>query len=208
MIEIKLNLFSEFILNKFNGLDTEIQLCDCGNFTLVKGQTKSDVIVSIKDCAEEFSEKFKEYQIKNTIDLIEYKNSIENRTEFCFSYKKNDKLKNTFYYNFSSFPYGFSMNQGKLLFFYFHLIYEKLPSNYLYEELYFDVNIDENNKVLFKVIKDNQEDENMKSLIEDCFSFNLKEIEEYIKEMDLEKLILNPNHKLFSDFNIEDFILL
>jgi L-cysteine desulfidase len=78
----------------------------------------------------------------------------------------------------------------------------------LYEELYFDVNIDENNKVLFKVIKDNQEDENMKSLIEDCFSFNLKEIEEYIKEMDLEKLILNPNHKLFSDFNIEDFILL
>lgn len=208
MIKTKLNLFSEFILSKLENSNSEIQLSDCTNFISIKGMTDSKELVSIKDCVEEFNTKYVDYQIRNTIDLLEYKETIPVRTNYRFEFTNIISENNISYFDYSEFPFGFSLSQGKLLYFYFKMIVEKLPSDYIYKCLRFNVEITERGETNFTMYRDFHEDEKLTSIIKDCFDFNIKSIEDIVKKMDLEQFILNPSVNIFEDFIVEDFILL
>ncbi len=208
MIKTKLNLFSEFILSKLENSNSEIQLSDCTNFISIKGMTDSKELISIKDCVEEFNAKYIDYQIRNTIDLLEYKDKIPVRNKYQFDFTNFSLENNISYFDYSEFPFGFSISQGKLIYFYFRMIVEKLPPDYLYKYLRFNVEVAEKGEINFNLYRDFNEDEKLSSVIRDCFDFNIKSIENIVKKMDLEKLILNPNINMFEEFVVEDFILL
>ena len=208
MIKTKLNLFSEFILSKLENSNSEIQLSDCTNFISIKGMTDSKELISIKDCVEEFNAKYIDYQIRNTIDLLEYKDTIPVRNKYLFDFTNFSLENNISYFDYSEFPFGFSISQGKLIYFYFRMIVEKLPPDYLYKYLRFNVEVAEKGEINFNLYRDFNEDEKLSSVIRDCFDFNIKSIENIVKKMDLEKLILNPNINMFEEFVVEDFILL
>lgn len=208
MIKTKLNLFSEFILSKLENSNSEIQLSDCTNFISIKGMTDSKELISIKDCVEEFNAKYIDYQIRNTIDLLEYKDKIPVRNKYQFDFTNFSLENNISYFDYSEFPFGFSISQGKLIYFYFRMIVEKLPPDYLYKYLRFNVEMTEKGEINFNLYRDFNEDEKLSSVIRDCFDFNIKSIENIVKKMDLEKLILNPNINMFEEFVVEDFILL
>lgn len=208
MFSTKLNLFSEFILSKIGDFDSELQLCDCKNFIIIKGYTTSKNLISFKELTDDFNRKYCDYKIENTIDLLEYVNELSPKNNYTFNFENTNKELNNIFFKLSEFPYGFSMNQGKLLYFYFKFIVEKLPPNYFFKKITFEVNIDEKKKIDFLVYRDMELDENIVSLIKDCFSFNIGEIKDTIKKMDLEKFILNPQVKIFEEFKVEDFILI
>ena len=208
MIKTKLNLFSELILSKFENYESSIQLSDCDNFISIKGVTDSKNLISITDCVNEFNSKYQDLNIKNTIDMIEYRDSVPKRDRYLIHFDCYPELVEDFYFSTSDFPFGFSNNQGKLLYFYFKMIVEKLPPDYFYKKLSFDIKLSERNEIDFEVFKDFYEDSKLQSVIKDCFDLNIKGIESHLKKMDLENYILNPNTKLFEDFVVEDFIII
>lgn len=208
MIKTKLNLFSELILSKFENCESSIQLSDCDNFISIKGVTDSKNLISITDCVNEFNSKYQDLNIKNTIDMIEYRDSVPKRDRYLIHFDSYPELVEDFYFSTSDFPFGFSNNQGKLLYFYFKMIVEKLPPDYFYKKLSFDIKLSERNEIDFEVFKDFYEDSKIQSVIKDCFDLNIKGIESHLKKMDLENYILNPNTKLFEDFVVEDFIII
>lgn len=209
-MEKKLNLFSEFILSKYKSKDTIIEVCDCQNFIIIKGFSTDSDILSMQSVANEFSQKYEKYTIKSTIDLIEYKTELSSPKKFTFffgqkSYKE-DSLFST-----SNFPYGYSNRQGKLLYFYFKHIVDRIPPNYPFTWIRFDVVISDKNEIDFTIEDDylNNHGDVLKSSILDSFNFNLIEFESILNKMDLEKSILNPSDEtLLNNISVNDFIII
>ena len=206
----KLNLLSEFILKKYKSKDTLVEICDCQNFIIVKGFTTESEVISLNSVVSEFSQKYEQYPIKSTIDLIEYKSDLSSPKKFKFFFgkklHKEDSLFST-----SEFPYGYSNNQGKLLYFYFKHIVDRIPTNYPFTWIIFNVEVSEKNEIDFTIEDDylNNNEDILKSAILDCFDFNLTDFESILNKMDLEKYILNPSEEtLLDDISVNDFIII
>jgi hypothetical protein len=125
-----------------------IRVIDCGNFYLIKAKTTHKEPLEISELITEFSEKFSEFlgdkKITSTIDLIEYDGHMLEQSSLKMtlfntvncSYHQNqiiqfEKEPSSYNYNgevvemddnelahISEFPHGYSLNQGRLLYYY------------------------------------------------------------------------------------------
>lgn len=214
--KINLNLFTNFLLNSFpEDSDTIIETCDCENFVVVKGQTSHKEVINLSEVRTKFEQKYPDIGTKNTIDLISYENSFDEEKKFQFTFYNTFDLKSkenhtSNLFTLSDFPYGHSWDQGKLLYYYFKFITYKIPTNYPYTWINYQITVDKNNQVDF-FIEDNYLNNHnniLKSAILDTFDFDLYTFGLKAKKMDLEKLILNPYEKEdILNIEIKDFII-
>lgn len=205
------NLLADFLLKKIpHEESTIIQISDCENFLVVKGKTTSKNLLDIPKLLDEYFEKYNEFlpekTTKNSIDLIEYDCEIDNQnrlditlynTDNCsYSYydiNKEYEEKDSMIVN-SEFPHGYSLNQGRILYYYLKNILYSIPTNYIFTSLTFK--IDKKDGLDFKVFNNfftnNEEDDILQSAILDCFDFDTNELENKIKKVDILEELINP----------------
>ena len=183
---------------------SRIQVCSCENFSIVKGETSSKDVLKLNEVLDRFYEKNDslEKKIKNIIDLIEYDKEMKPFTsyEFVFSNSKNCKKllpDDNLYFSRSYFPYGFSLNQNRSLYFYFKNIVYNIPPTYPFTEIKFSVKLNDN-KVEFDIKDDhlNNEDNCLKSPILDAYDFNYKTLEKELKDSDLTLELFDEDFEL------------
>lgn len=201
-----INLFSDFILQKFpKEKDTIIQVADCKNFYVVKGQTSYNQPLDLSDIINQFSNEFKDFlsglTFTNIIDLIEYDCKIKPVTGLTYTYYNNENcsivpnqkpnlipdLITT-----SKFPHGYSLSQGRLFFYYGKKIVYNIPPTYPFRSL--TLSISKNQEESFLVYNDYEEqyDETLRSAILDVFNFDMSEIGNKIKEANWSSESTNP----------------
>ena len=157
-----------------------IRVIDCGNFYIVKAKTSHKEVLDISEIITEFSEKFSEFigdkEITRTIDLIEYNATMFEQSELRVTYFNSancsyhetqinefGKTDSSYSYDgnvvevddgelsfISEFPHGYSLSQGRLLYYYgkslrynddsvepikYHLVKEKLDLSDIKNEM-------------------------------------------------------------------------
>jgi hypothetical protein len=215
-----INLLAEFILEKINkNENTIIKVIDCINFIIVKGKTTSSDILDLSKISEEFNSKYSpDKKITHTIDLLEYNqeliyvdeinhtyfnsdncsyhqnqiNAYPLSTDFTYTLKeiKNDELVVC-----SQFPYGYSLGQGRLLYYYGKHIFYSLPPSYYVDCLTFKITKqkNENEDFDFHVYNVNgKEDDILTSAILDVFDFDMSSLENEIKKVDWSIELTDP----------------
>jgi hypothetical protein len=125
-----------------------VRVIDCENFYLIKAKTTLKKPLEISEIITEFSEKFLEFfgdkKITNTIDLIEYDShmleqesltmTLYNTVNCSYHKKQITKFENRessydydgevveidddYLAHISEFPHGYSLSQGRLLWYY------------------------------------------------------------------------------------------
>jgi hypothetical protein len=214
-----------------------IKVIDCKNFFVVKGKTSSKDLLNLTEIISEFSIKFSSYlsinKITHTIDLIEYNQnlSFENRISYTYHNSENcsystEQIKAferkqssyDFFFNLneitddemifqSEFPHGYSLNQGRLLFYYGKHIMYNVPPTYPVSYLTFDIstNKNEDSEQIFSV----QKNEMLTSAILDVFDFDMNWLENEIKKVDWSFELTNPLEEYsFLKKIVEGFIIL
>lgn len=207
-----------------------IEAIDCGNFIVIKGKTNSEEVLDLSKAISELKEKYSkiidEKQLTHTIDLIEYNSELKDvsklnltlyNTENCvFSNRQMEnyfKVKNSLNSNLfpfeinedemsykSEFPFGYSLNQGRLIYYFLKKLFYSIPSNYLMNTITFFLDMTKENENILEVF-DNFNDENdniLKSLILDHVDFNFEKLKKEILDLDLTQELFNPTE----DFEI------
>jgi hypothetical protein len=201
------NFFAEYVSEEIsqNGkYETMISVSDCDTLILIKGYTKREDIVDVKDIVNKFISKywaeftFTDLQKVSTLDMItfgEEKKFKERRLKFHFDrdvqFPKFDmNVVNTPIVS-SEFPYGFSKNYLKNLYFYLeHIIYNVQDHfGYTFIELTIEEDIRGGVKIVDILSNSVYPPTVLKSIIYDNFEMNVSEINELIKEQDLVKEI-------------------
>ena len=199
------NLFAEYVSEEIsqNGkYETMISVSDCDTLILIKGYTKREDIVDVKDIVNKFISKywaeftFTDLQKVSTLDMItfgEEKKFKEKRLRFHFErdiqFPKFDmNVVNTPIVS-SEFPYGFSKNYLKNLYFYLEYIIYNVQDHFGYTFIELTVEEDIRGGVKISDILSNSvyPPTVLKSIIYDNFEMNVSEINELIKEQDLVK---------------------
>ena len=199
------NLFAEYVSEEIsqNGkYETMISVSDCDTLILIKGYTKREDIVDVKDIVNKFISKywaeftFTDLQKVSTLDMItfgEEKKFKEKRLRFHFErdiqFPKFDmNVVNTPIVS-SEFPYGFSKNYLKNLYFYLEHIVYNIQDHFGYTFIELTVEEDIRGGVKISDILSNSVYPStvLKSIIYDNFEMNVSEINELIKEQDLVK---------------------
>ena len=199
------NLFAEYVSEEIsqNGkYETMISVSDCDTLILIKGYTKREDIVDVKDIVNKFISKywaeftFTDLQKVSTLDMItfgEEKKFKEKRLRFHFErdiqFPKFDmNVVNTPIVS-SEFPYGFSKNYLKNLYFYLEHIVYNIQDHFGYTFIELTVEEDIRGGVKISDILSNSvyPPTVLKSIIYDNFEMNVSEINELIKEQDLVK---------------------
>lgn len=225
------NLLSDFILTKIpHEHNTIIVVVDCGNFFIVKGKTDSNSVLDLFEIMTEFNEKFKEFlgdrKLTHTIDLIEYEYKLEPKkslthtyynSDLNCSYKHDENLENESneedLVSVSSFPHGYSLSQGRLMYYYGKKIVYNIPSNYPFSSLSLTLSTQTNQDdeidihVYDESYKD--EDEILRSAILDVFDFDMGKLEEEIKKVDWSTELTNPLSEYdFLKEKVDGFIII
>lgn len=202
------NLFSEFVLSRINKSENSIiQVTDCGPFFVVNGLTTSTSILDLNKVRDEFIDWFSEVltgvdiETINIIDLIKYGekiNNIErgwvkvNRSLYVEDPEPVSEVSVS-----SEFPYGHSLNCGRLMIYYSHYIFNHCYSSIGTDEVYFyftkDVDSDEDLKIKVVTNKGGNMDNRVKSMILDVFDFDLNEFSTKLKNYDLIHDLLDQN---------------
>lgn len=197
------NLFAEYVAEEIsqNGKhETMISVSDCESLILIKGHTKREDVVDVKDIVNKFISKywaefsFVDLQKVSTLDMItfgEEKKFKEKRLRFHFErdvqFPKFDmNVVNTPIVS-SEFPYGFSKNYLKNLYFYLEHIIYNVQDHFGYTFIELTVEEDIRGGVKISDILSNSVYPStvLKSIIYDNFEMNVSEINELIKEQDL-----------------------
>ena len=177
-----------------------ISVSDCESLILIKGHTKREDVVDVKDIVNKFISKywaefsFVDLQKVSTLDMItfgEEKKFKEKRLRFHFErdiqFPKFDmNVVNTPIVS-SEFPYGFSKNYLKNLYFYLEHIIYNVQDHFGYTFIELTVEEDIRGGVKISDILSNSvyPPTVLKSIIYDNFEMNVSEINELIKEQDL-----------------------
>lgn len=226
------NLLSDFILSKISHQEKSIiKVVDCGNFYVIKGKTTSKDVLFIPNIISEFNEKHKEHvdnKLTHTIDLIEYDLELQEVKELTQTYHNNtpncsyhytdvDKfeslVENDEMVYMSEFPYGYSLNQGRDLYYYGKHIFYNIPSNYPITSLTFTLSKDKNEEGEQKFIVFDEffksEDEKLQSAILDVFDFNYDRLNEKMKKVDWSVELTNPLEE-YEELKevVKDFIII
>lgn len=201
------NLFADFILSKINKTEKSIiQVTDCGVFMVVNGMTTSKELLDVNEIKNEFKETFKELFEEleitdiNTIDVIQYGQEINPMTKGWILLDKDvfveepeseiSEISIT-----SEFPYGYSLDCGRLNTYYSHYIMNQMYNLLGVDKVSFyftnEMNDDEDLKI--KIVSESKYDKkSIKSLILDVFDFDLDSFRESLGEYNLIDDILNP----------------
>jgi hypothetical protein len=167
----------------------------------------------INEFKTQLPETFNSKKLSHTIDLIEYNQKLSevdnitftyHNTENCsYSYEQIDAFllndEKSYDYNFhlktisddtflsilSEFPYGYSLGQGRLNYYYGKYIMYNIPPTYYINNL--TMTIGKNPEETFEC-----DDEELKSPILDMFDFDMKWLETEIKKVDWSIELTNP----------------
>jgi hypothetical protein len=200
------NLLADFILTRIDKKENSIiQVTDCESFMVIHGQTTSKEVLDLEKIKTDFFEWFKdildEVGIKkiNTLDVIRYGEEINNIEKGWVLINKDvftEVEEPVHQLSISSeFPYGYSLNCGRLMTYYSHYIFNHMYNLMGVDELkfYFTKEEDKNEDLKIKIVSDSRySKEEIKSLVLDVFSFDLEEFKEYVKDYDLLQDILFP----------------
>lgn len=201
------NLFADFILTRIDKKENSIiQVTDCESFIVIHGQTTSKEILDLDKVKADFFEWFKdildEVGIKqiNTLDIIRYGEKINNIEKGWVNVNKEvfiEEEEPVHQLSISSeFPYGYSLNCGRLMSYYSHYVFNHMYSLMGVDNLkfYFTKEEDENEDLKIKIVSDSRYNQDIvKSLVLDVFSFDLEEFKEYVKGYDLLQDIIFPS---------------
>jgi hypothetical protein len=199
------NFFAEYMVEEIgqNGKhDTMISVSDCESLILIKGFTKREDIIDVKDIINKFISKysseftFTDLQKVSTLDMISFneeKKFKERKLTFHFERdvqlpKFDINVVNTPIVS-SEFPYGYSKNYLKNLYLYLEYIIYNVQDHFGYT--FIEITVEESNGGGVKIsdILSNSvyPPTVLKSIIYDNFEMNVSEINELIKEQDLVK---------------------
>jgi hypothetical protein len=202
------NLFADFILSKINKTEKSIiQVTDCGAFMVVNGLTTSNEYLDINEIKNEFKESFgdtlKELEMSdiNTIDVVRYNQDINTIHKGWVMVKKDifveEPEPDISEISISSeFPYGYSLDCGRLNTYYSHYIMNHMFNLLGVNEVsfYFTTEEDNNEDLKIKIISDSKIDKkSIKSLILDVFDFNMDSFRERLSDYNLIDDVLNPD---------------
>jgi len=203
-----------------------IKVVDCKNFYIIKGMTTSKEILDLPTITSEFSQKFEsvlgEAKLSHTIDLIDYDVILSptkdlthtfHFSENCSysesqinlfnqedeSYELNficNKITDDELVNTSEFPHGYSLGQGRLLYYYGKHLFYSIPQTYPYVPLTFKLTTskDEDGDNLISIYNPNlnSDDARLKSALLDVFDFDMSWLEKEIKKVDWSIELTNP----------------
>jgi hypothetical protein len=231
--EFVVNLLSDFILTKLpKNESSQIVVVDCENFFVIKGKTSSKEVLNVSDLVSEFTEEFKfhlsESKISHTIDLIQYdskideiteiKQTLHNNTPNCsYHYLDVDNFPNLIEKKqlvyVSQFPHGYSLNQGRLLYYYAKHILYNIPSDYPVTSLTFTISNKKNEDgeieidIYDEFFKSN--DERLKSAVLDVFDFNFSKLKNEIEKIDITSELTDPlsEHEILKR-KVENFYII
>ena len=198
------NLFAEFILSKIDkNKDSIIQVSDVGSFYVVNGITTSEIFLDINLIRDEFTEKFKEILIElnikliNVVDVINYNQKISNietgwvkvnKIPFTQEYEPLSEISIN-----SEFPYGHSLNCGRLMVYYSHYVFNQISSTIGSESMYIHLLPKVDDEVDIKVVTTSiYNPQTIRSLILDVFDFDLETFSNRMESYDLIQDILDP----------------
>jgi hypothetical protein len=163
-----------------------------------------------------------ERKISHTIDLIEYNVDLKKPTSLTFPYHKSQNTSYThsqinayledntisYDYNFtltpiieedkmffySEFPHGYSLKQGRLLYYYGKHISYNIPSIYQHSTSIFELSINKNEhgEPIFSIKNNLGVDNLLTSAVLDAFDFDMSWLENEIKKVDWSIEITNP----------------
>jgi hypothetical protein len=198
------NLLADFILTRIDKKENSIiQITDCEAFMIIHGQTTSKDILDMDKIKTDFFEWFKdildEVGIKNinTIDIIRYDQDIKVIEKGWINVNKDvfvNEPEPIHELNVSSeFPYGYSLNCGRLMTYYSHYVFNHMYNLMGVDNLtfYFTKEEDKNEDLKIKIVSESKLDpKEIKSLVLDVFSFDLEEFKEYVKDYDILQDIL------------------
>jgi hypothetical protein len=203
-----------------------IKVIDCTNFFVIKGKTTYNEVLDLSTLTSEFEKKYKsmikDVKISHSIDLIEYGLNLSSQTELTHTYYFTDncsynqkqidlfkseessytnetfpkKITDEELVNVSEFPHGYSLGQGRLLYYYGKHIFYSIPSNYSSHPLTFNLTTskDEDGDNLLKVFNSylGSNDDRLVSAILDVFDFDMSWLSTEMKKVDWSIELTNP----------------
>lgn len=201
------NLFADFILTRIDKKENSIiQVTDCESFMVVHGLTTSKDILDLEKIKSDFSEWFGDIlsdvgiERLNTIDIIKYDQEVNNIEKGWVNVNKEvfvEEPESIFELSVSSeFPYGYSLNCGRLMAYYSHYIFNHMYSLMGVNDLnfFFTKEQDDNEDFKIKIVSNTKQNiKEIKSLILDVFNFDLEEFKTKIGEYDVMQDILFPD---------------
>jgi hypothetical protein len=201
------NLFADFILSKIKRTEKSIiQVTDCGAFMIVNGLTTSNEYLDINEIKNEFKESFgdvlKELEMSdlNTIDVIRYNEDIKPIHKGWVIVNKNTFVEEpdpdiSEISISSEFPYGYSLDCGRINTYYSHYIMNHMFNLLGVDEVsFYFTNEEEDEDLKIKIVSDSKIDKkSIKSLILDVFDFDMESFRERLSDYNLIDDILNPN---------------
>ena len=196
------------------------------------GKLKDEFIIK-------FEELIGDIKLTHSIDLIEYNSNLKSSDLLTFAYHNSEncsynnnqinsyKDDNTVSYDYqyflkpilenknlifcSEFPHGYSLNQGRLLYYYGKHIFYNIPSSYPVSTLVFEMSTkkdESGDQIFFVKNKSNDIDKVLTSAILDVFDFNMSWLETDIKKVDWFIEITNPLEDYdFLKKRIKDFVI-
>ena len=201
---ITVNLFADFILSKIDKKDkTIIEVTDCGPFFLVNGVTSSNEILDLTEIQNEFCKWFDDhltiYENKtfNIIDVIKYGQEISDNKFLKLHVHKDVYLKNDEFENFlsvrSEFPFGYSLDCGRSINYYYHYILNQISSTIGVKEM--KIKLKEINEELDIEVECDSiySNSTIKNLILDVFDFDLPEFNKRFDNFEFYEDVLFQN---------------
>ena len=203
------NLFADFILSRIDKKENSIiQVTDCESFMVIHGLTTSNTLLDLEkiktDFTNWFDKELKDVGIDriNTIDLIKYNAELNNIEKGWVIVNKDvfiEEDEPVFELSTSSeFPYGYSLNCGRSMVYYSHYIFNHMYSllgvNSL--DFFFTKNEHEDEDLKIKIVSNSRiNNDKIKSLVLDVFSFDLDEFNSRLDKYDLLQDILSPDRE-------------
>jgi len=202
------NLFADFILSKIKRTEKSIiQVTDCGAFMIVNGLTTSNEYLDINEIKNEFKESFndtlKELEMLdlNKIDVIRYSQDINTIHKGWVIVNKDVFIEEpepdiSEISISSEFPYGYSLDCGRINTYYSHYIMNHMYNLLGVDEVsfYFTNEEDNDEDLKIKIVSDSKiNKKSIKSLILDVFDFDMESFRDRLSDYNLIDDILNPN---------------
>ena len=203
------NLFADFILSRIDKKENSIiQVTDCESFMVIHGLTTSNTLLDLEKIKTDFTNWFdRELKVVgidriNRIDLIKYEAELNNIEKGWVNVNKDvfiEEDEPVFELSTSSeFPYGYSLNCGRSMVYYSHYIFNHMYSllgvNSL--DFFFTKNEDEDEDLKIKIVSNSRiNNDKIKSLVLDVFSFDLEEFNSRLDKYDLLQDILSPDRE-------------
>jgi hypothetical protein len=193
--EYLVNSLSEFILSEIPSNENSIiQVVDCENFYVVKGKTSYKEILDLNKIKDNFytqnPDLKNEKKLLNTIDLVDYGCKLEEsnkfsdffyNTENC-SFKKEIFEKESELVVSSHFPFGYSLDMGRLLYFFAKKLVYNIPPNLIFEKLLVTVRRDKGQMNISFQEEDGTVLETLNSLFLDCADLNVQKFRKEVIE--------------------------